>query len=91
MPHDGHRQVTYFGIYSSAQKLRVAALLSSLGANFYFEPCRSTEEILREWTAWDPDAVNPTACHDLWIHSSDLGRVGTHIVDMFPERKFGAP
>jgi hypothetical protein len=38
MPHDGHSQITYFGIYSSAQTLRVTALLSSLGANFYFEP-----------------------------------------------------
>jgi len=82
--------VTYFGPYSNAQRSRVESLLSSLGVHYYFEIVEMPEESLRKWTAWDPASLTPTSAYDLWIHSSDLDKLGTGIVDMFPERKFGA-
>jgi hypothetical protein len=92
MPSDNSPPVTYFGLYSLAQRRRIATLLASLGVGFFFETIEETEQRLREWTAWD-DATSdhPTEGHELWIYSSDLDKVGTHIVDMFPERKFGVP
>ncbi len=89
MPHDEKRHVTYFGMYSFEQRNRVSQRLASLQVNFYFEPCVTTEDRAREWTAWDLASPNPMECYDLWVHSADLDRLGTTIVDMYPERRFG--
>jgi hypothetical protein len=48
------------------------------------------QEILEDWCAWDVTAMEPNIGFDLWIWSSDLPKVGSKIVEIFPERKFGA-
>jgi len=45
---------------------------------------------LEDWCAWDPEAENPHLAFDLWIFSADLPRLGTKLVEVFPERKFEA-
>lgn len=88
MPHDGKRAVTYFGMYSFAQRARVSDLLVSLDVRFYLEPHITTKNLAEEWIAWDSASPNPMECYDLWVHSVDFDRVGTHIGDLYPERKF---
>jgi len=85
---DYNRHSTYFGVYSASQAARVAELLESLGVRFDFVRKEQDEELLRAWTAWDPTAINPREGNELFIHSNDLDKVGTRIVEMFPERKF---
>jgi hypothetical protein len=81
---------TYFGVWSAAQITRVSQLLNDLGARFRVDVEEQSEDRLKEWAAWDPTAKNPREGHELWIHMQDLDRVGTKIVETFPERKFGA-
>jgi|GEM_PF-5633634 len=87
---DYNHHSTYFGVWSGAQAARVSELLESLGVKYQFVVQVQSEERLREWTAWDPAAVNAHEGHELWIHDDDLDKVGTRIVEMYPERKFGA-
>jgi hypothetical protein len=87
---DYNRHSTYFGVYSAAQASRLSELLESLGVKYEFVIEEQSEERLRAWTAWDPKAKNPHAAHELWIHDEDLDKVGTKIVKMYPEKKFGA-
>ena len=82
---------TYFGVWSAAQAARVSELLESLGARYEFVVQPQSAERLRDWKAWDSTAPNPHEGHELWIHDDDLNKVGTRIVEMYPERKFGAP
>jgi len=85
---DYNRHSTYFGVYSASQAARVAELLEGLGVRFEFVRQEQDEALLRVWTAWDPAATNPREGHELFIRSNDLDKVGTRIVEMFPERKF---
>jgi hypothetical protein len=87
---DYKRHSTYFGVYSAAQARRVSDLLNSLNIRYRFVPEQQDEGRLRAWTAWDPAAKNPNEGHELYIHTEDLDKVGTKIVQMYPERKFGA-
>ncbi len=88
--NDYNRHPTYFGVYSAAQAARLSDVLESLGVRYEFVPEEQDEERLRAWTAWDPTAAKPHEGHELFIHSGDLDKVGTRIVEMYPERKFGA-
>jgi hypothetical protein len=87
---DYNHHSTYFGVWSTAQAARVSELLKSLGVRYEFIIEEQSEERLREWTAWDPTSASPREGHELFIHSDDLDKVGTRIVEMYPERKFGA-
>ena len=82
------RHSTYFGVYSAAQSERVSELLDSLAVRYRFVREEQDEERLKAWTAWDPTSSNPREGHELFIHSEDLDKVGTKIVEMYPERKF---
>jgi hypothetical protein len=81
---------TYFGLWSAEGIRKVSDLLRSLGVTFEINEYEPTEDILKEWCAWDAGAANPYVGFDFWIRSADLPTVGTHIVKAFPERKFGA-
>ena len=87
---DYNHRSTYFGVWSAEQAARVSELLQSLGVRYEFVIEVQSEERLRDWTAWDPAAANPHEGHELFIHDDDLEKVGTRIVEMCPERKFGA-
>ena len=87
---DYNRHSTYFGVYSAAQAARVSNLLEKLGVRYEFICEEQDEEQLRACTAWDPIATKPNEGHELFIHSDDLDKVGTKIVEMYPERRFGA-
>ena len=87
---DYNRHSTHFGVYSAAQAARLSDLLQSLDVRYEFVIEEQSEERLRDWTAWDPTAAKPHDGHELFIHSGDLDKVGTKIVEMYPERKFGA-
>ncbi len=82
--------VTYFGLWSARDIRKVSDLLKHLKVRFETNEFNATEEVLREWCAWDSTSPNPNTGFDLWIHSHDLPMVDAKIVDMFPERKFGA-
>lgn len=81
---------TYFGVFSAAQAVRVSELLEGLGVRHEFVVQDQSEERLRAWTAWDPAAARPREGHELFIHSDDLDKVGTRILEMYPARNFGA-
>jgi hypothetical protein len=85
-----NRDSTYFGVWSAAQAARISGLLDSLGVRYEFLVEQQSEERLREWTAWDPANAKPHDGYELYIHSDDLEKVGTRIVELYPERKFGA-
>jgi hypothetical protein len=87
---DYSRHSTYFGVYSAAQAARLADLFESLAVRYEFIVEDKDEERLRAWVAWDPTAAKPFEGHELFIHSDDLAKVGTKIVEMYPERKFSA-
>jgi hypothetical protein len=84
-------KVTNFGLFSKRNADRVAALLDSLGVRYYFEEETRSEENLRDWEAWDELAAEPHKAYQLWTHFDDYDKIGTTIVDLLPERKFGAP
>jgi hypothetical protein len=84
-------KVTNFGLFSKRNADRVAALLDSLGVRYYFEEETRSEENLRDWEAWDKLAAEPHKAYQLWTHFDDYDKIGTAIVDLLPERKFGAP
>lgn len=88
---DNEHPATYFGLYSPMQRSQLIALLSSLGIRFQFVGTTESEEQLREWTAWDESSASTLAGFHLYILSSDLDKLGTKLVELFPERKFGAP
>jgi hypothetical protein len=79
---------TYFGVFSAAQAASVSRLLEGLGVRYEFWVQDQSEERLRAWVAWDSDAARPQEGHELFIHSSDLDKVGTRIVEMYPERNY---
>ena len=83
---DYNRRSTYFGVFSATQAKRVTELLDGLGVRYEFTIDPQDEKRLRAWSAWDPTAVNPHDGHELMIHSHDLNKVGTQIVDLYPER-----
>ncbi len=81
---------TYFGLWSATDVQKVSDLLSRLDVRFETNEFVATEEVLKEWRAWDANSPKPNAGFDRWIYSDDLHRIGDRLVDMFPERKFGA-
>lgn len=85
---DYRHHCTYFGLFSAEQRARVSAMLESLNVRYEFLVQDEAEERLREWMAWDPTAVKPHEGHELFIHSADLEKLGTAIIEMYPERKF---
>ena len=86
----GSEPATYFGLWSARDIQKVSDLLTQLNVRFDTNEYDATEEVLRDWCAWDATSPNPNAGYDLWIHSDGLTIVDTKIVDMFPERKFSA-
>ena len=87
---DYNRHSTYFGAYSASQAGRVSRLLNNLSVRYEFIRQEQNEERLKAWAAWDPSAAKPHEGHELFIHSDDLDKVGTKIVEMYPEKKFGS-
>jgi hypothetical protein len=81
---------TYFGLYSPSQRARVIELLTSLSVRFEFFAVQESEERLRDWTAWDESCATTHEGFELWICSADLDKLGTKLVELYPERKFGA-
>ena len=88
--HDYNRHSAYFGVWSAAQAMRVSKLLDDLCVRYEFLIDAQSEERLRAWMAWDPTSSKPHEGYELYIHSDDLRKVGTRIVELYPERKFGA-
>ena len=82
---------TYFGLYSANQRAKASDLLTRLGVRFEFIQVEETEERLRSWTAWDGSSATTRTGYELFIRSADMDRLGTQLVDLFPERKFHAP
>jgi hypothetical protein len=81
---------TYFGLYSDNQRAKVVDLLSRLGIRFSFTVVQESEERLRAWTAWDESSADTRTGHELFICDKDLSTLGSKLVELFPERKFGA-
>lgn len=81
---------TYFGLYSANQRDAVIALLSDLGVRFEFTEVQETEERLRSWTAWDASSSGSLTGYELFVTSADVEKLGTKLVELYPERKFGA-
>ena len=84
-------EATYFGLWSADQRARVVQLLSSLGVRFDFLEVHESEERLRAWTAWDESSAHTLMGYELFVQTADLDKLGTKLVEVFPERKFGAP
>jgi len=87
---DDENPSTYFGLYSEKQRVQLLDLLTSLGIRFEFVLTHESEEILREWTAWDDSSAKTLEGFHLFVLSADLEKLGTKLVELFPERKFGA-
>ena len=87
---DYNHHSMYFGVWSAAQAARVSDLLDGLGVRYEFIIEEQSEERLRAWTAWDPAGTDPHAGHELFIHDDDIEKIGTRIVELFPERRSGA-
>ena len=84
-------KTTYFGLWSKRKVDQAATLLDSLGVRYEVLPEDDIEqERLENWCAWDPTAENPHTGYHLDVWSEDYDKVGSKIVEMFPERKFGA-
>jgi hypothetical protein len=88
--HPKDDRQTYFGLWPAKDIRQISDLLRGLGVTFEINEYETTEDILKDWCAWDAGAANPYVGFDLWIRSADLPIVGAHIVEAFPERKFGA-
>jgi hypothetical protein len=89
-PFDEQEPSSYFGLYSANQRTQVVELLSRLRVRFTFDVVQESEERLRAWAAWDESSANTHTGHELFIRSEDLDILGTQLVELFPERKFGA-
>ena len=81
---------TYFGLFSGRQKAEVIKLLEALRVRFTFYEVTETEERLRAWTAWDDSSSGSLVGYELFVSDADLDRLGTKLVELYPERKFGA-
>jgi len=79
---------TYFGLWPAKDALRASDLLISLGVLFTIHECRASDEVLKEWLAWDATAADPTIAFELWIRSDDLPAARDRTAAMFPERTF---
>jgi hypothetical protein len=87
----GSEPWTYFGLWSARDVREVSNLLTLLEVQFTVDAFTTTDEVLKEWFAWDTATTDPNIGFDLWINSADLPAVGDKIVAMFPERTFKAP
>jgi hypothetical protein len=83
-------KTTYFGLWPAAKLVRARELLSAAGIRYEIPEYVTDQAHLEAWSAWDPDATNPHLGFDLWIWTEDVSRLGTKLVDAFPERRFGA-
>ena len=81
---------TYFGLFSANQHAEVIRLLDGLRIRYTFEKVNETDERLRAWTAWDDSSSASLVGYDLFVNSADLDRLGTKLVELYPERRFEA-
>src|SRR5262249_54868714 len=79
---------TYFGLFSGAQRANVITLLEGLRVRYTFQEVRETEERLRAWTAWDDSSSAALVGYELFVNNADLDKLGTKLVELYPERKF---
>ena len=79
---------TYFGLWSAKNIERVCALLAELGVCYDVIQERADQHRLEQWFAWDPTADDPNIGFHLDILTADLPKVGTKLVEAFPERTF---
>jgi hypothetical protein len=82
--------ITYFGLWSAKKLKRALELLSALEVRFEVDEEMADQERLEAWGAWDASDERPNIGFNLWIWAADLPKLGTGLVDEFPERKFGA-
>ncbi|HEY1710213.1 MAG TPA: hypothetical protein VGG10_18225 [Rhizomicrobium sp.] len=90
MPESEPR-TTYFGLWPKRKLETVSTLLNELGVRYEVTEFPTDRETLVNWEAWDSSADNPMMGYDLWIFTDDLPKIGTRIVELFPERKFDGP
>jgi hypothetical protein len=88
---ESFEEATYFGLWSSNQRAQVVQLLTSLGVRFDYVQVAESEDRLRAWAAWDDSSSTSLTGYELYVHTADLAKLGTRLVEAFPERKFGAP
>ncbi len=81
---------TYFGVWPQAKLKRAVEILSAAGIRYEIQEEELDQGTLENWYAWDPNAENPNLGFNLWILHEDVPKLGTIILDEFPERKFGA-
>jgi hypothetical protein len=86
----GKVETTYFGIWSAEKMRQASILLSALGVRYEVREEEADRKTLEAWCAWDASAERPTIASHLWIWTADLPRLGTKIVEAFPERRFDA-
>ena len=79
---------TFFGTWPTKNKVTIVAELNWLSVRFEFIEDRQDENSLRVWYSWDPSAIDPYVCHNLWIHDEDLPLVGNFFPDTFRERDY---
>jgi hypothetical protein len=79
---------TYFGLWSAKNIDRVCALLAELRVRYEVVQGRTDQHRLEQWFAWDPTADDPHLGFHLDILTADLPKVGTKLVEAFPERTF---
>jgi hypothetical protein len=88
---EGDYPFTYFGLWSARDLHTASNLLTSLTVRFEVdEENGRDEENLKSWCAWDATSKTPHTVFHLWIHYDDVLKVDKKIVEMFPERLFGA-
>jgi hypothetical protein len=79
---------TYFGSLSAKQRAEVAALLTSLAVRFEFLQVEETEERLRAWKAREESSASTNKGYEPFVAKADLDRLGSKLVELYPERKF---
>jgi hypothetical protein len=79
---------TYFGLWSAKNIERVCAPLTELGVHYEVVQQRIDQHRLEQWFAWDPTADDPYIGFHLDILTAELPKVGTRLVEAFPERTF---
>jgi hypothetical protein len=86
-PADSSDPWTYFGLFSNDQFAAVSQMLTSKGIEYYEVKTLETEERLKAWAAWDASSRESKEGHELFVYDEQLEKLGTSIVEMFPERK----
>lgn len=82
--------MTYFGLWSATQIQQALELLRSLRVKYELREEEVDRSRLEEWCAWDAEADHPNMAFHLFVSNVDLPKLGTKLVERFPERKFSA-